>query len=102
MEDLLDGMMRLMNHDSFMGPVNIGNPAEFTILELAQNVIELTRSKSKIAYRPLPSDDPMQRRPDISLAQEKLDWMPKIQLEEGLKKTIDYFDGLLKSGYKTL
>ncbi|MDD3466159.1 MAG: SDR family oxidoreductase [Campylobacterales bacterium] len=96
-DDLIDGMVRLMNSDnSITGPINIGNPGEFTILELAQKVIELTNSKSKIIYMPLPQDDPMQRKPVIELAKEKLGWEPKVQLEEGLKKTIEYFDSLLK------
>lgn len=92
-DDLLEGMMRLMNTDeSFTGPVNIGNPNEFTILELAKKVIELTRSKSKISFLPLPQDDPVQRKPDIALAKKVLDnWEPKIHLEEGLMKTIKYF-----------
>ncbi|MDP5093361.1 MAG: SDR family oxidoreductase [Polaribacter sp.] len=91
-DDLVEGMIRLMNsRDGFTGPVNVGNPNEFTILELAQKVIELTGSKSKIIYKPLPSDDPMQRQPDISLAKKELDWSPKVQLEEGLIKTIDFF-----------
>lgn len=98
MDDLLDGMMKLMNVENFIGPVNIGNPGEFTILELAKKVIELTNSKSKIINLPLPSDDPMQRKPDITLAKEKLNWEPKIQLEDGLKKTIHYFDQLINSG----
>ena len=96
-DDLIDGMMKMMaTGDDFIGPVNIGNPGEFTILELAQKVIEMTGSKSKIIYKPLPSDDPMQRQPDISLAKEKLNWEPKIQLETGLQKTITYFDELLR------
>ncbi|MGE4398299.1 MAG: UDP-glucuronic acid decarboxylase family protein [Campylobacterales bacterium] len=96
-DDLVDGMVRLMNSgNDITGPINIGNPGEFTILELAQKVIELTNSKSKIIYMPLPQDDPMQRKPVIDLAREKLDWEPKVQLEEGLKKTIGYFDLLLK------
>ena len=91
-DDLVEGMIRLMNsRDGFTGPVNVGNPNEFTILELAQKVIEITGSKSKIIYKPLPSDDPMQRQPDISLAKKELDWSPKVQLEEGLIKTIDFF-----------
>ena len=95
-DDLIDGMIRLMNSDkSITGPINIGNPTEFTILELAQKVIELTNSKSKIIYMPLPQDDPMQRKPVIDLAKEKLGWEPKIQLEEGLKKTIEYFKGII-------
>lgn len=95
-DDLVEGMVRLMNsRDGFTGPVNVGNPNEFTILELAQKVIELTGSKSKIIYKPLPSDDPMQRQPDISLAKKELNWEPKVQLEEGLLKTIDYFKSVI-------
>ncbi len=91
-DDLLEGAMRLMaTGDDFIGPVNVGNPGEFTIKELAEKVIELTGSKSELVYEPLPSDDPMQRQPDISLAKEKLKWEPKIKLEEGLVKTIEYF-----------
>ena len=97
-DDLVEGMIRMMNADNFTGPVNIGNPNEFTMLELAQNIIELTNSKSKIIHLPLPEDDPLQRQPDISLAKEKLNnWEPKIQLTEGLKHTINYFDNLLKT-----
>jgi UDP-glucuronate decarboxylase len=76
--------------------VNLGNPVEFTILELAEMIIKQMGSKSKIIYKPLPSDDPMQRKPDITLAKKQLDWEPEIKLEEGLKKTISYFDQLLK------
>jgi UDP-glucuronate decarboxylase len=83
--------------DSISGPINLGNPGEFTILELAEKVISMTGTKSKIIYKPLPSDDPMQRKPDISIAKEKLNWEPKIVLDEGLKKTIHYFDQLLKN-----
>lgn len=92
-DDLIEAMIRMMNTgDDFIGPVNLGNPGEFTMLELAQKVIELTQSKSKLVFRPLPGDDPKQRRPDISLAKEKLSgWEPQIQLEEGLLKTIEYF-----------
>jgi len=91
-DDLVEGFVRLMNsNDSITGPINCGNPNEFTILELAEKVIKLTNSKSKIIYKPLPSDDPMQRKPDISKAKELLGWEPKIQLEEGLLKTIEYF-----------
>ena len=91
-DDLIDGMMRMMNsRDDFTGPVNLGNPGEFTMLELAETVIRLTESKSKIVYRPLPQDDPMQRKPVIDLAKKELGWMPKVQLEEGLLKTIEYF-----------
>ncbi|HET6556812.1 MAG TPA: NAD-dependent epimerase/dehydratase family protein [Prolixibacteraceae bacterium] len=95
--DLVEGMIRMMNTgDDFTGPVNIGNPGEFTMLELAKNIIELTGSKSRIIYLPLPADDPTQRQPDISLAREKLGgWEPKIPLHEGLLKTIVYFDDLL-------
>jgi len=97
-DDLLEGMIRMMaTSDAFTGPVNIGNPGEFTILQLAQKVIDLTGSKSKIIFHPLPSDDPTQRKPDISLAQRELNgWSPKIDLEFGLKKTITYFDQLLQ------
>ena len=91
-DDLIEGMVRLMNSkDDFTGPVNIGNPGEFTIKELAEMVLELTDSKSKIIYEPLPSDDPTQRKPLIELAKKELDWEPKILLQEGLKKTIEYF-----------
>ncbi len=97
-DDLIDGMMRLMaTGDEITGPVNVGNPGEFTILQLAENVIELTGSKSKIIRMPLPSDDPKQRKPDITKAQELLDWQPATPLREGLKKTIAYFDELLKN-----
>lgn len=95
--DLLDGMVKLMNTgDDFTGPVNVGNPNEFTILQLAEKVIELCGSDSKIVRKPLPSDDPMQRQPDISLAKSKLGWEPKVQLEEGLVKTIEYFRTIVK------
>lgn len=95
-DDLVDGMIRMMNApDDFTGPVNIGNPNEFSIMELAEKVIGLTGSKSKIIYRPLPEDDPLQRQPDIALAKERLGWEPKTQLEEGLKRTIEYFKGEL-------
>lgn len=93
-DDLIEAMTRMMaTDDNFIGPVNTGNPGEFTMLELAQKVIELTNSKSEIVFHPLPSDDPKQRKPDISLAKEKLKgWEPQIRLEEGLKKTIEYFE----------
>lgn len=91
-DDLVEGMVKMMaSKDSFTGPVNIGNPDEFTILELAKKVIELTNSKSKIIYHTLPADDPMKRRPDIQLAKEELNWSPNIKLEEGLLKTIAFF-----------
>jgi UDP-glucuronate decarboxylase len=96
-DDLIDGFIRLMDaKDCVTAPVNLGNPGEFTILQLAEAVIELTGSKSKIVFKPLPSDDPTQRCPDITRAKQTLEWEPKIQLREGLGKTIEYFDGLLK------
>ncbi|MHB2148733.1 UDP-glucuronic acid decarboxylase family protein [Calditrichota bacterium LG25] len=94
-DDLIDGVERMMNVEDFIGPVNLGNPHEFTILELAEKVIELTNSRSKIVFKPLPADDPVQRKPFIGLAKEKLDWEPRIKLEEGLKKTVAYFDEVL-------
>ncbi|MEL7586693.1 MAG: UDP-glucuronic acid decarboxylase family protein [Prolixibacteraceae bacterium] len=96
-DDLIEGMIRMMaTEDSFTGPVNIGNPNEFTIRELAEKIIDLTGSSSRIVFRPLPSDDPTQRQPDIHLAMEKLNgWAPVIQLEEGLIRTINYFENLL-------
>lgn len=95
-DDLIDGFIRLMDSPAdVVGPVNLGNPGEFTILELAQQVIELTGSRSRIVHRPLPEDDPRQRRPDISMAQERLGWTPKVSLEEGLRRTIPYFEQLL-------
>ncbi len=101
-DNLIEGMIKVMaTPDSFIGPINLGNPHEFTILQLAQKVIEMTDSKSKIVMRPLPQDDPKQRKPDITLAQKTIDYNPNILLEEGLKKTIAYFEMLLskKSGY---
>jgi UDP-glucuronate decarboxylase len=95
--DLLDGMIRLMEHPTLSGPVNVGNPNEFTILELAEQVIAQTGSKSKIIRKPLPSDDPKQRQPDITVARRELGWAPKVELKQGLEKTIAYFDNLLKS-----
>jgi UDP-glucuronate decarboxylase len=97
-DDLIEVFVRLMDtEDDFTGPVNTGNPREFTIKELAEKVIELTGSSSKLEYLPLPSDDPIQRRPDITLAREKLDWEPRVELEEGLKRTIPYFEHILKT-----
>jgi UDP-glucuronate decarboxylase len=90
-DDLLEGFVRLMEQTETVGPVNIGNPGEFTMLELAEQVLKLTGSKSKIVHKPLPADDPKQRRPDITLAQKYLKWEPKVQLAEGLGKTIAYF-----------
>ncbi len=99
-DDLVEGMIRMMNsRDGFYGPVNIGNPNEFTMLELAEQVIALTGTKSKLTFMPLPADDPTQRQPNIELARKELDnWTPNIQLNEGLIKTIEYFDNVLKSG----
>jgi len=95
-DDLVEGMIRMMaSRDEFTGPVNIGNPNEFTILQLAELVIELTNSKSKIVRMPLPPDDPTQRQPNIELAKKELDWEPKIELREGLLKTIDYFASII-------
>jgi UDP-glucuronate decarboxylase len=96
-DDLIEGFLRLMgSRDELTGPVNIGNPGEFTIRQLAEKVIELTGSRSKLVKMPLPADDPLQRQPDIALARKELGWEPKVALEEGLKKTIAYFDKLLK------
>lgn len=97
-DDLVEGLVRLMGTgDEFTGPVNIGNPGEFTIRELAEKIIELTGTKSKINFEPLPDDDPLKRKPDITLAKEKLGWEPTVKLENGLNKTIEYFDNLLKN-----
>ncbi len=98
-DDLVNGIIRFMEEtpDEFTGPMNLGNPDEFTILELAETVIEMAGSKSKIVYKSLPADDPMQRRPDISLAKNAINWEPKIKLRTGLVKTIEYFDNHLKS-----
>ncbi len=98
-DDLIDGLFRLMNSpDDFTGPVNIGNPGEYTILELADKIITLTGAKSTIVYKPLPQDDPLQRRPETSLAREKLGWNPVTDLENGLLRTIDYFKNLNYNG----
>ena len=98
-DDLIDAFVKLMNtDDDFTGPVNLGNPGEFSILELAEKVISLTNAKSRLIYKPLPSDDPVQRCPDISLAEEKLNWQPSVPLEEGLKRTISYFRRWVNSG----
>ena len=96
--DLIEGLHRMMESENFIGPVNIGNPGEFTIAELAELVLKITKSKSKIVRQPLPSDDPVRRQPDISLARAKLGWEPKVPLEEGLSVTVDYFKE--KLGYK--
>lgn len=95
-DDMIDGLIRLMNAKEFVGPVNLGNPNEFTVLELAEKVIRLTGSKSKIVYRPLPEDDPIQRQPDISVAKTRLGWGPTVELEKGLKATIEFFKNKLK------
>jgi UDP-glucuronate decarboxylase len=99
-DDLIEGFIRLMaTDDNVTGPVNLGNPCEFTMLQLAEKVIDVTGSKSKLVFKDLPQDDPKQRKPDISFAKKVLDWEPKISLEEGLKKTAPYFDNLLKESY---
>jgi UDP-glucuronate decarboxylase len=96
-DDMVHGLISMMNSaDEFYGPVNLGNPCEFTILQLAQTVIKLTKSNSEIEFHPLPADDPTQRKPDITLAQKKLGWEPKVILEEGLIHTIEYFRNILK------
>jgi UDP-glucuronate decarboxylase len=98
-DDLVEGFLRLMDTaDDFTGPVNLGNPGEFTILELAEKVIAMVGSGSKIAFKDLPMDDPTRRRPDISLAEKELGWKPTIDLGDGLRRTVDYFDALLSSG----
>ncbi|MBI5902993.1 MAG: SDR family oxidoreductase, partial [Deltaproteobacteria bacterium] len=90
-DDLVDGMIRMMGNDAVIGPINLGNPGEFTVLELANMVKKLTNSRSNIVYKPLPQDDPVQRQPDITKAKKHLDWSPAIKLEEGLVKTVEYF-----------
>lgn len=94
-DDLVRGMMSLMNAENFMGPVNVGNDGEYTILDLAKMIIELTNSSSKLIFKPLPSDDPCQRKPDLSLAKEKLEYAPTVQVKDGLIKTIEYFQNVL-------
>ena len=95
-DDLVEGLIRMMNSEQdFTGPVNLGTPIEFTILDLAKMVIRMTDSASRIAFLPLPQDDPVQRRPDITLAWEKIFWKPRVPLEEGLEKTIAYFKRVL-------
>ena len=93
--DLIDGCYRMMNSENFTGPVNLGNPKEFTIAELAELTLKMTGSKSELVHKPLPRDDPTRRRPDISLAQSQLGWEPKIDLEAGLSNTVDYFRGMV-------
>ncbi len=98
-DDLVDGLIKLMNtDDSIIGPINLGNPEEVSILQLAEKVIELTGSRSKIVFKPLPEDDPKRRNPDITIARKILNWEPTVKLEEGLKKTIAYFEEVLKNG----
>ncbi|RJQ46076.1 MAG: SDR family oxidoreductase [Nitrospiraceae bacterium] len=95
-DDMIEGFVKFMNSpDELTGPVNLGNPGEFTMLELADKVLKLTRSRSKIVFKPLPNDDPVQRQPDISLAKDKLKWKPKVKLEDGLKETVRYFRKLV-------
>ena len=94
-DDLLDGLYKLMNNETFKGPVNVGNPEEYTMIELAEKIIKMTGSKSKLTFETLPIDDPMQRRPDITLAKKELGWEPKVKVDDGLKKTIEYFKGVL-------
>jgi len=99
-DDLITGLIAMMESpQGFIGPINIGNPCEFTILELAEMIIQLTGSKSKIKFLPLPQDDPRQRKPDIDLAKTELNWQPKIQLEDGLSKTIAYFETQLRENF---
>ena len=96
MDDLVEGMIRMMNsRDGFTGPVNLGNPGEFTMMELAEKVIKLTGSNSSIIHQPLPADDPTQRKPVIDLAKKELEWEPTVMLDEGLKRTIEYFRGVV-------
>ena len=96
-DDLIEGVIRMMNGpDDFVGPVNLGNPTESTILDLAEMIIRLTGSKSRIIFKPLPQDDPLQRRPDITLAKEKLEWAPGVEIEQGLMKTVEYFRDILE------
>jgi len=98
-DDMIEGFVRLMNsRDGFSGPVNLGNPGEFTIRELAEKVIDLTGARSELINKPLPHDDPKQRQPDIGLARKELDWAPSVPLEEGLKKTVAYFESLIEKG----
>ncbi|MBC8490922.1 MAG: GDP-mannose 4,6-dehydratase, partial [Bacteroidetes bacterium] len=96
-DDIVNSMLKMMSQEHIIGPVNLGNPSEFTILDLAKKVIEMTGTKSEIIYKPLPLDDPEQRQPDISLAKKKLEWEPTVDLEDGLGKTIEYFVNKLKN-----
>ncbi len=97
-DDLVEGMIRMMRREGVTGPVNLGNPAETSIMEFARRIIELTGSRSRIVQKPLPADDPKQRQPDIRLARELLDWEPRVPLETGLRKTIEYFARLVRNG----
>ncbi len=98
-DDMIDGFIKMMNsEDSFTGPVNLGNPEEYQIIELANMIIELTNSKSKVVFKPLPENDPKQRKPDITLAKNKLNWQPKTSIKEGLMKTIAYFEDMIRKG----
>jgi UDP-glucuronate decarboxylase len=98
-DDLVEGMIRMMECDGFVGPVNLGNPCETSILEFARRILALTGSGSEVVFRPLPADDPRQRQPDIALAMERLGWKPRVDVETGLKKTIDYFAALRPAGH---
>jgi UDP-glucuronate decarboxylase len=98
-DDLVEGLLRLMeSDDAFTGPVNLGNPQEYRVGELAERVIHLTGSRSRIVHAPLPADDPVQRCPDITLAKQRLGWQPRVPLEDGLKRTIAYFKSMLEAG----
>jgi UDP-glucuronate decarboxylase len=100
-DDMIEGLIRMMNGpDDFVGPVNLGNPGEFTIRQLAEIIVEMVGSKSRLVYRPLPADDPTQRRPDISLAMKHLKWEPTVPLREGLRKTIDWFCSIDVADYR--
>jgi UDP-glucuronate decarboxylase len=96
--DLVEGLVRMMDCPGFTGPVNLGNPAETTILQFAEKIIDLTGSRSRVVFKPLPADDPKQRQPDITLAKEMLKWEPKVKVEDGLRQTIDYFHSILSAG----
>jgi UDP-glucuronate decarboxylase len=101
-DDLVAAIVAFMqDDDAFPGPIKLGNPSEVTVRELAETIIRLTNSKSRVEYKPLPSDDPQRRRPDISLARQRLDWQPTTKLEDGLRKVIDYFDDRLKQTWQT-
>lgn len=96
-DDLIEGIIRMMNQDGFIGPVNLGNPEEYSVLELAEKILKMTGSRSNIVFKPLPENDPTRRRPDIALARKKLGWEPKVLVEDGLAKTIDYFTTVVKA-----